>query len=198
MSDKPSDKSDTGKLHCFRCHESFDPKKNTLKSCTIEHDQDLFEGCREGEWYEGVLTCCGAEYRFHRYYSEEEMSAKYCFQGEHAADPSMVEYNESTIPICQGDPCGHEHHQRSKMVYEAQNQARAAVKAGEKRATEEHWKKRIEEAPPDKKRREERKARAARLGLYDGTNSDEFDSDEHSDSCVEFDCASDSSLCYDF
>jgi hypothetical protein len=196
-------KEDNLLLHCVRCHETFNDADNSDKACTIEHDTELFVGSRNGmsSWYTGYLTCCGADYKFHRYYSKDKADPAYCFQGKHTTDPNDVDYTiaedpkDSTIIPC-GESCKCSESIKASVKATAKEQLkerkRQIAKAKAEQLEERKRKKaRIEELKAEGKTREARHLRADMLGYddFDGLNSD-----ESSNSCDEFDCASDSSL----
>jgi hypothetical protein len=184
-------------LHCARCHQSFQASDNTHTSCEIEHDDDTFEGGRNGsQWYTGNLMCCGAYHKFHRHHSDGmKTDPENCFEGSHTTDPTQVQYNQYTIKICNVQECGEACFKASKEVYDEQQKVKLETKrkaegdaAEEKRQT----KARIGELHEQGKRREARQLRADMLGL--DCDPDELNSDEDEDGCAEFDYADDSSL----
>lgn len=185
----PSSSKKKELVHCFRCHEDFDPSKPT--KCRIEHDFDTFEGSRkESSWYTCKLGCCGADYTFHN--GKAKAIPKDCFRGEHTIYPNDVTYNGSRVVICTIEKCGKERHDASKAIYKLQIET--------KKLDREHRKKRrleckeacIKEIEKEDNHREARRLRADMLGL--DTLSDSIDSDIDPDLCAEFDNASDSSI----
>lgn len=196
MSSKKAEGKTKEEQHCVRCHEPFVPGDKKDK-CIIEHDTDLFSGSRNGtSWYTGKLGCCGADYRFHRHYSDgEKADPKYCFEGRHTTNPNEVEYNNTTVKHCTEDECGEELHKMTKKLHEKQmegkKRAREAKKAAKK---EEKASKRscIEKLYSEGNRRDARRLRAEMLGM---DPDDEFlNSDIDPDGCEEFDFLSDSSI----
>ena len=199
--EKAKAKTAGDELHCVRCHETFHPndngtgKKGTQQQqCIIEHDFDSFDGSRNGgSWYVGRLMCCGADYRFHRYYSDDKASPKYCFVGTHTTDPDEVTYNTTTIKICSKEDCGEELYNSTKEAYDQQREAKTRkrqAKAKDREAAKKVKQEEIAKLQAQGKSREARKLRAQVLGLDD----DDLNSDEDPDGCAEFDYASDSSL----
>ena len=189
-------------VHCVRCHTSFHASSNTSKSCAIEHDYDAFEGSRNGgSWYQGKLLCCGTSYKFHRHNSDSKLGQKYCFVGEHTTNPADVDYTlayssqYSTIKIC-NDTCGCSDEMKAATKEESEKQLNDKKRKHQEELNErQNARQRIQDREEELKAggntREARRLRAERLGLGDcmGLNSD-----EDSDDCQEFDCASDSSL----
>lgn len=164
--------------------------------CQIEHDEDSFEGSRNGgQWYHGTLMCCGAEHKFHRYYSDSKTETENCFSGPHTTNLKQVGYNRYSIKPCTKEDCGEENFQKAVQAYKEQERQRQEEERArtERRGVErEQQQSRIDELLAAGKQREARHLRAEMLGIECAEG--ELDSDVDSDGCAEFDYASDSSL----
>ena len=145
--------------------------------------------------YPGTLGCCGASYKFDRYYSEEDTYPKYCFEGDHTTHPSDVRYNICTIKICTEEDCGTDLHNATKKEYENQQEAKERARKARNASREKQKaskRARIGELQKEGKKSEARRIRAEMLGM--DPNDPELNSDVDPEGCEEFDYASDSSL----
>ena len=175
----------TAHHHCVRCPANF----TVPSGCRIHHDEESFQGSRNGgSWYKGILGCCGAKHKFHRHYDESCSNPKYCFDGNHTTNPQDVNYSLSTISPCDKNKCGRENHLKVK----AERKEQRARKKARNLLQKEEKKQRMQELLASGQRREARNLRADMLGYEYET--DELNSEQDPDSCIEFDCASDSSL----
>jgi hypothetical protein len=166
-------------VHCFRCHEDFNPSKSS--KCIIEHDFDTFEGIRkESSRYTGTLNGKEKEIRIH------------LFRGEHEIYPNDVAYNRSSVVICTVEKCGKERHDASKAIYKLQIETKKLEREYRKKKPLECKEVCIKEIEKEDNQREAHRLRANMLGL--DPLSDSLDSVIDQDLCSEFDDASDSSI----
>lgn len=178
-------------LHCFRCHQDYDPNDET-DECLIEHDQDSFNGCRNGtDYYSGTLACCGAYQRFHRFYADDEGDVNpspFCFKGKHANIPSQVKYNPYNIQPCNARDCGAENQKIAKNEWEKQQQAEKEKRKAQEENEKRKWKE-ARECYVNGQRRTARLIRCEIMGFEVPASNPEMSSDVDEREMKEFDAS---------
>jgi hypothetical protein len=85
-------------LHCVRCHETYDPRKNTKTSCTAEHvSPELRKQKTSLGYYMYHYSCCGEEVPG----DDEEPEMGFCFVGKHTTNRTEVDYSSNNVISCE-------------------------------------------------------------------------------------------------
>jgi len=85
-------------LHCVRCHETYDPRKNTKTSCTTEHDSpEMWKQKTSRGSYMYHYSCCGEEVPG----DDEEPEMGFCFVGKHTTNRIEVDYSSNNVRPCE-------------------------------------------------------------------------------------------------